>query len=155
MIAVLAVALALAPAQLPPPPIALPCVPLVDPGCPLPNPLPPPPPPPDACLPLPLPPICLPPMPPPKGDDPPKLPDELAASKGGGYVVLTWKPATDDVGVWGYRIYRDGNLVARKAAGATRVRLRLPCGRHSFRVEVVDSTEQTASRSLTARRVCG
>jgi hypothetical protein len=134
-----AAVLALAPLQLLPPlpPLPLPplpplpCVPLVDPDCPV-----------------------VPGPPPPPGDDPPRLRGPVAASKADGWIAITWRPATDDRQLWGYRLYRDGNIVARRGAEATAARLRLPCGRHRYRVEAVDSAEQTDSRSLVARRRC-
>ena len=115
--------------------------------------LPPLPPPPPLCLEPPLPPICIT-EPPPPGDDPPKLPDAVTVTREGKEIVLRWKAATDDVGVWGYRIYRDGNLIQRKAKTARRAIVRFPCGKHSFRVEAVDTVEQTASRSVHVRRPC-
>lgn len=124
------------------------------PPLPPPPPLPPLPPPPPACLEPPLPPLCLPNPPAPPGDDPPRLPDSVTAKREGKYVMLTWKPATDDRDVWGYRLYRDGNLVARKPETVHHAKLSLPCGRHGFRVEAVDTVQQTASRSAWARRPC-
>jgi hypothetical protein len=143
MIVELVAALALAPAQLPP----LPPLP--------PLPIPPLPPPPAACLIPPLPPICLPPEPIPPSDDPPRLEELELRRDGAKHVVLTWPAATDDVGVWGYRLYRDGNYIARFPADRRRARLLLPCGAHSYRVEAVDTVEQTASRSRRVVRRCG
>lgn len=123
----------------PPPPLPLPPLP----------PLPPPP-----CLIQP----CLPPPPlpiPPPGDDPPILVGKLTLTRDGKkYVIAKWPPATDDVGVWGYRIYRDGNVVARKPADVHRARLLLPCGAHRYRVEAVDTVEQVASLSRRVTRTC-
>ena len=144
ILAVASVTLALwAPLQLPP----------IPPLPPLPVPIPPLPPPP-VCLEPPLPPLCLPPEPPPPGDDPPRLADELELRREGKYVLLSWRPATDDRGVWGYRLYRDGNYLGRRTAHVRHVRLSLPCGSHSFRVEAVDTAEQTASRSVRVVRRC-
>jgi fibronectin type 3 domain-containing protein len=43
---------------------------------------------------------------------PPTLPGSLSASLVGGSVQLVWGAASDDVGVTGYRVYRDGTLIA-------------------------------------------
>jgi hypothetical protein len=78
----------------------------------------------------------------------------VKVAKSGKYVTLDWPPGRDDILVWGYLIYRDGNVIARKPADVTKAKLVLPCGRHSYRVEVVDSAEQTASRSVRVSRPC-
>jgi hypothetical protein len=44
---------------------------------------------------------------------PPSAPSNLTATLGKGKkVTLVWNPSTDNVGVAGYRVFRDGNLVA-------------------------------------------
>jgi len=116
-------------------------------------PLPVPPLPPPPCIPL-IDPGCVPPVPAPPGDDPPVFPDTLTATKDDGYIVLRWKPARDDITLAGYRFYRDGDYIGRRGPTITHVRLRLPCGRHRFRVEAVDSADQPASRGVTIRRRC-
>jgi hypothetical protein len=48
----------------------------------------------------------------PGGDlEPPSAPGWLPATPTANYVRLNWTAATDNVGVAGYRVYRDGNLV--------------------------------------------
>lgn len=46
----------------------------------------------------------------------PTAPGGLQAVAGNAQVSLVWNPATDNVGVTGYRVYRDGQLVASPAA---------------------------------------
>lgn len=131
ILATVAAVLALAPTQLPP--AQLPPLP---------------------CLPQPLPPVCLPGLPP-TGDDPPRFEGEFALEPvGGGRVVATWPAASDDGGLAGYRLYRDGNYLGSRGPGATRARLRLPCGWHRYRVEAVDTSGQTASLSARVLRRC-
>jgi hypothetical protein len=138
-LAVTVVALALTPSQLPPilppPPIPLP-------------------PPPDLCLVPPLPPICLPPEPIPPSDDPPSFQGELSAARKGRYVRLRWPLARDDVALAGYRIFRDGIYLGRRGPLVLTVRLVIPCGRHRYRIEAVDSAGQTASLVVHSRRRC-
>lgn len=40
----------------------------------------------------------------------PSVPSGLKATPGDGVVALSWSASTDDVGVTGYRVYRDGVL---------------------------------------------
>ncbi len=48
---------------------------------------------------------------PPADVTPPATPSDLSATSGGGKVALVWTPPADNVGVTGYRIYRDGVLL--------------------------------------------
>jgi hypothetical protein len=141
-LAVVAVVLALTPAQLLPPlpPLPPPPIPL--------------PPPPELCLLPPLPPICLPPEPVPPSDDPPIFEGKLTAERKSRYVRLRWPLARDDVGLAGYRIYRDGNYLGRRGPLVLTVRLVIPCGSHRYRIEAVDSAGQTASLVVHSRRRC-
>ncbi|MCI0542507.1 family 16 glycosylhydrolase [bacterium] len=57
------------------------------------------------------------PPPPPPDTEPPTAPTNLTASSPSPFrVVLSWDPSTDNVGVTGYNIYRDGTLIG--VAGA-------------------------------------
>jgi hypothetical protein len=117
-----------------------------------------------ACVPiLPCPPPCLPVLtcPPPPlpvpGDSPPVLPTVTVVKReeASRTVTLEWKPATDDHAIVGYRFYRDGKLLSTaKGSQLTRVRFYVPCGRHAFKVEAVDSIGQRTSRLLRVRRRC-
>lgn len=51
---------------------------------------------------------------------PPSVPTALSAVAGPGAVTLSWAPSSDDTGVTGYDIYRDGRLVASSSASTTR-----------------------------------
>ena len=124
--------------QLPPPP----CIPGVT--------CPPPP-----CIPV-L--TCPPPPLPVPGDDPPKLPTAPVPSWEVGTastVVLKWEAATDDKGIAGYRIYRDGKLRGLAGKKAVSVKIAMPCGRHSFKIEAVDTAGQRSSKACVVRRRCG
>jgi hypothetical protein len=69
--------------------------------------------------------------------------------------TFEWKPATDDHAIVGYRFYRDGKLLSTaKGSKLTRVRFYVPCGRHAFKVEAVDSIGQRTSQLLRVRRSC-
>jgi len=135
----LGVGLSLAPAQLPPTDDLGPQLP----------PLP--------CLPDPIPILPCDPVPPPlPGDEPPKLahPRVLPRARSSSRIVIVWTPATDDVGIAGYRLWRDGRLLGERGRRVTRASLAMPCGRHAFRLEAVDLAGQTDERRLRARRVC-
>lgn len=136
MIPELVAALVLTPAQLPPlPPVS----------------------PPLTCLPYPFEPVCPPPIPPAPDDDPPRLPAALELERVSVFskrVTISWQPALDDVGVSGYRIFRDGELLGKRGPGAVTVTIRLSCGTHTLRVEAVDLAGQTDSHSITVRRRC-
>lgn len=116
------------------------------------------------CVPiLPCPPPCVPlltcpppPLPVP-GDSPPVLPEVKPAARPptSKTVVFEWKPATDDNAILGFRFYRDGKLRSTaKVADLTRVRFYVPCGRHAFKIEAVDSIGQRTSQLLRVRRRC-
>lgn len=47
---------------------------------------------------------------------PPTAPGRLTATSRGNTVLLSWQPSTDDVGVAGYRVYRDGALFVTTTA---------------------------------------
>src|SRR4051812_23482489 len=53
-------------------------------------------------------------LPPPPGSElePPSTPTNLAALAGAGSISLSWAPATDNVGVTDYGVYRDGVAIA-------------------------------------------
>lgn len=112
-----------------------------------------PPPPPAPCLPV-LDPMC-PPLPePPPGDDPPVFRSLKIVERTRTTLVLSWR-ASDDVGLVYVIFYRDGTmLAARSASEPHRWTFRLLCGRHSYRVDVLDLYAQRDSRRLIVRRSC-
>ena len=44
---------------------------------------------------------------------PPSVPAGLATTPGNSQVALNWTASTDNVGVTGYKVYRDGVLIAQ------------------------------------------
>jgi hypothetical protein len=69
-------------------------------------------------------------------------------------VTLTWALVSDDRGIWGYRLFRDGRYLKARPAKTQAVTLYLPCGQHTYRVEVVDTANQGASQRIVVRRRC-
>jgi len=78
---------------------------------------------------------------------PPSVPAGVQGSGAAGHVSLTWDASGDNTGVSGYRIYRDGRLVARSdttsysAAGLT------PGSEHVFAVAAYDSAGNSSAHS--------
>ncbi len=140
MIALLAVVVSLTgPAQVC---VPLPGVPCFQPPLPIP------------CIPLPLVPCYTPPEPPP-ADTPPEFTAPLVlVNPTRTAVTITWKAATDDVGILRYLVYRDKRLIASLAPAARRIRVRLRCGRHVYTVIALDSFGQRALKSTRVRRRC-
>jgi membrane peptidoglycan carboxypeptidase len=65
-------------------------------------------------------------------------------------VTLTWQPATDDVGVVGYRIYRNGNYVG-SSADPTYVDTKVQGGKqYDYQVTAIDAAGNESDRSNTA-----
>jgi chitodextrinase len=82
----------------------------------------------------------------------PSQPANLTRSGGTGTSVsLTWSASTDNVGVTGYRVYRDGTLAA-SPSGTSQTVSGLTCGTsYAFGVEARDAAGNTSSRAtLTA-----
>lgn len=110
--------------------------------------------PPPPCLPVPIPsPIpCTP---------PPPLPIDAIPRIGHVKVVrpvprlaeITWR-ASDDKGLSGFRVYRDGKLIGSRGPKARSVRVFVPCGKHEFWVQAVDTSNQGSAVRLTVRRKC-
>jgi hypothetical protein len=69
-------------------------------------------------------------------------------------VTIEWKGATDDNGIVGYRLYRDGKLRATTGKNARRAQFQMPCGRHLFGVEAVDTAGQRTKKSIVLVRHC-
>lgn len=58
-----------------------------------------------------------------------------------GYIHLSWNSSTDNVGVTGYRIYRDGELLAEVSGGTTQYTYVERCmWNHKFTVKAFDAT---------------
>ncbi|HXT33893.1 MAG TPA: carbohydrate-binding protein, partial [Vicinamibacterales bacterium] len=79
---------------------------------------------------------------------PPSTPSGLVVSAlGAGSVTLSWNPATDNVGVTGYRVYRDGALVASPTAPTAQIGALLASTAYSFTVAAVDAAGNASAPS--------
>jgi chitodextrinase len=82
---------------------------------------------------------------------PPSVPTGLAATVHGPRLVsLAWSPSTDDVGVAGYAVYRDGvEIGATSGAGATSFTDSglAPGSTHAYAVDAVDAAGNRSARS--------
>ncbi|MFI5916015.1 DUF4832 domain-containing protein [Dactylosporangium sp. NPDC051541] len=72
------------------------------------------------------------------GDCTPPTAPTLTGSLSGTTASLAWSGATDNVGVTGYRLYRDGALLAAPA-GTTYTDSNVPAGTHSYTVTARDA----------------
>jgi hypothetical protein len=66
-------------------------------------------------------------------------------------VLITWDPAKDE-GPVRYWLYRDGRNVGNTRALAAR--FLLPCGKHRYRVQAIDTRGQRDSLTITVTRHC-
>jgi Gametolysin peptidase M11 len=90
---------------------------------------------------------------PPADTTPPSAPGPLVADAATDHVTLSWPPASDGVGVAGYRVFRDGGLVESTTqtgwtdtsvtAGAT----------YGYRVEAYDGAGNAASSAVVSATV--
>jgi hypothetical protein len=71
----------------------------------------------------------------------------------GRVAVITWR-ASDDKGLVGFRIYHDGKLVGARGPKPRLVKVFVPCGKHEFWVQAVDTSNQGTAVRLTVRRRC-
>jgi hypothetical protein len=89
------------------------------------------------------------PTPPPADTAAPSAPAGLQATAGNSQVSLTWSPASDNVGVVGYRLYRDGTQVAAPATtGYTDAGLTNGRG-YVYTVRAVDAAGNLSASSAT------
>lgn len=79
----------------------------------------------------------------------PSTPVNLVAVAGVGEVSLTWSASTDDVGVAGYSIYRDGLWLADVTAAAY-LDLGLAIGSYSYTVDAFDASGNRSAQSAAA-----
>jgi len=81
----------------------------------------------------------------------PTAPGGLQAAPGNAQVALVWNPATDNVGVTGYRVYRDGQLIA-SPAGAQQTDKGLTNGHsYTYAVAAVDAAgNQSGTATISA-----
>jgi chitodextrinase len=79
---------------------------------------------------------------------PPGTP-HAAAEVGDGFVVLAWTVPGDDVGVAGYEVLREDQVVAR-VDGTSQVLRGLPAGRHCLQVRALDAAGNRSPPSAAA-----
>ena len=80
----------------------------------------------------------------------PTAPGGLQAAPGNAQVALVWNPATDNVGVTGYRVYRDGQLVA-SPTGALHTDAGLTNGHaYTYAVAAVDAAGNVSPSATVA-----
>lgn len=80
------------------------------------------------------------PAPPPAGDTTaPTAPGNLTASLTGTTANLSWAASTDNVGVTGYRVTRNGSAVVGTVVGTTFANSGLAAGTYSYTVRAVDA----------------
>ena len=78
---------------------------------------------------------------------PPTVPTGLTATPGSGQVALAWSAATDDTAVTGYRLYRDGVLIALPT-GTTFTDTGLANGTtYTYRVAAADAAGNVSAQS--------
>jgi glucose/arabinose dehydrogenase len=82
---------------------------------------------------------------------PPSVPTGLAAMAASSTAVdLTWTASTDDVGVAGYRIYRDGAQIGTSAATAYADAGLAPAETYTYAVAAYDAAGNASAQSATA-----
>jgi chitodextrinase len=83
----------------------------------------------------------------------PAAPANLAAAAGNAQVALTWSAASDNVGVSGYRVYRNGTLVG-SPAGTSFTDTGLANGTsYSYAVKAIDASGNLSASSAGASAV--
>ena len=81
----------------------------------------------------------------------PSVPSGLTATGSAGQVALSWQPSTDNVGVTGYRIYRNGSQVGSVLGNLTTfTHTGLVAGTYSYTVRAVDAAGNLSDASNTA-----
>ncbi len=78
---------------------------------------------------------------------PPNAPTGLTASAGDSQVALSWNAASDNVGVVGYRVFRDGTQVATPTGTAYTDAGRVNGASYSYIVKAVDSAGNLSGAS--------
>jgi hypothetical protein len=92
-------------------------------------------------------------------DSPPSVPSKNPVARSShGVTTITWGASTDNVGVVGYRIVRDGTFVANVTSGTSYVDRKAPAGSHQWSVSAYDaagnySPERTTTPIITTAAV--
>ena len=79
--------------------------------------------------------------------EPPSKPAGLVASGAPGQVSLSWQASLDDLAVTGYRIYRDGNLLAEIGAETSYTDTPLAPGDYTYAVQALDGAGHVSDPS--------
>lgn len=80
----------------------------------------------------------------------PTAPTGLTATPGVASISLSWNASTDDTGVTGYKVYRNGNLVATVAVPTYKDTGLTPLTKYNYYVIAVDAAGNTSQQSSTA-----
>ena len=89
--------------------------------------------------------------PPPPDTTAPSVPTGLAATGAIGKVTLNWTASTDNVGVSGYGVYRDGTRIAT-APGTTYVDNGRPAGTYAYTVRAEDAAGNASAQTARGQR---
>jgi chitodextrinase len=82
---------------------------------------------------------------------PPSVPDNVVATPVSVSVIdITWDASTDDVGVEGYNVYRDGAFVAATVATSYQDPGLSPSTLYTYNIEAFDAKENTSAQSADA-----
>ena len=79
----------------------------------------------------------------------PSAPTNLVATDGAGQATLSWNAASDNVGVTGYNLYRDGVLTATLGPVTSHADTGLLPGTYSYEVRAVDAAGNVSQPSNT------
>src|SRR3954452_3923906 len=82
---------------------------------------------------------------PPADTTAPSAPGPVVAVPAGDHVTLSWPPASDDVGVAGYRVFRDGGLAPTTTETSWTDTAVAPGATYAYRVEAYDAAGNSAS----------
>jgi hypothetical protein len=78
----------------------------------------------------------------------PSVPGDVAAAAEAGRVAVSWSPSTDNVGVAGYTVRRDGAVVATVTSGTSYVDTQVAAGAsYRYTVQAFDAAGNTSAQS--------
>ncbi|MDQ3870276.1 MAG: DNRLRE domain-containing protein, partial [Chloroflexota bacterium] len=87
---------------------------------------------------------------------PPSAPTNVSSTAvGGGRVDLTWTASTDNVGVTGYKVFRDGLQIATSATTSYSDKTVQPNTSYSYHVAAYDGAQNTSAPSATTTVTTG
>jgi chitodextrinase len=76
----------------------------------------------------------------------PSVPTGLTAEVNGSSVILTWSPSTDNRGVTGYAVFRNGAYIGW-ATGTTFANVDVPAGTYNYTLRAFDAANNRSDRS--------